>query len=252
MTFTEKLETRIKATGSHLCVGLDVRATRADEATKRFCIKVIEETASYAAAFKPNAAYFEALGWQGVRMLAQILKAVPKDVPVIYDAKRGDIGETQAYYAKAAFEEFGADAITLNPYMGAETLEPFLKYKDKGLYLLGVTSNPGAADIELQKLHDGRQVFELVNEMTAASNQVGLVVGLTNASGNVLSKVNDVPLLVPGLGAQGGDVAALKVTGRKAPVLVNVSRGILYADPEIPLASKAKAWMEKLSETFTA
>ena len=177
---------------------------------------------------------------------------MPKDVPVIYDAKRGDIGETQAYYAKAAFEEFGADAITLNPYMGAETLEPFLKYKDKGLYLLGVTSNPGAADIELQKLHDGRRVFELVNEMTAASNQVGLVVGLTNASGNVLSKVNDVPLLVPGLGAQGGDVAALKGTGRKAPVLVNVSRGILYADPEIPLASKAKAWMEKLSEAFTA
>lgn len=250
MTFREKLERRIQSTGSHLCVGLDIRADKADEATKRLIIRIIEETSAFAAAFKPNAAYFEALGWQGVRMLAQVLKAVPKDIPVIYDAKRGDIGETQSYYAKAAFEEFGVDAITLNPYMGAETLEPFLKYKDKGLYLLGVTSNPGAADIELQRLQDGRQVFEIVNEMTRASDQVGLVVGLTNASGDALAKTSDVPLLVPGLGAQGGDVTALKDSGRKAPILVNVSRGITYAEPEKPYASKAKFWMEKLAEVF--
>lgn len=251
MTFREKLERRIQTTGSHLCVGLDIRAEKADEATKRLIIRIIEETSAFAAAFKPNAAYFEALGWQGVRMLAQILKAVPKDIPVIYDAKRGDIGETQSYYAKAAFEEFGVDAITLNPYMGAETLEPFLKYSGKGLYLLGVTSNPGAADIELQRLQDGRQVFEIVNEMTRVSDQVGLVVGLTNASGDALAKTSDVPLLVPGLGAQGGDVTALKNTGRKAPILVNVSRGITHAEPEKPFASKAKFWMEKVAEVFS-
>ncbi len=250
MTFRQKLERRIQATGSHLCVGLDIRAEKADESTKRQIIKIIEETSDFAAAFKPNAAYFEALGWQGVRMLAQVLKAVPKDVPVIYDAKRGDIGETQAYYAKAAFEELGADAITLNPYMGADTLEPFLKYKDKGLYLLGVTSNPGAAHIELQQLADGRQVFELVNEMTKSSDQAGLVVGLTNAAGDALGKTADVPLLVPGLGAQGGDLAALRNSGRRAPIIVNVSRGITQAEPDRPYASKAKYWMERLTEVF--
>jgi len=250
MTFRQKLERRIQSTGSHLCVGLDIRAEKADEGTKRQIIKIIEETSDFAAAFKPNAAYFEALGWQGVRMLAQVLKAVPKDIPVIYDAKRGDIGETQAYYAKAAFEELGADAITLNPYMGADTLEPFLKYQDKGLYLLGVTSNPGAAHIELQQLADGRQVFELVNEMTKVSDQAGLVVGLTNAAGDALAKTSDVPLLVPGLGAQGGDLAALKNSGRKAPIVVNVSRGITQAEPGTPYASKAKHWMERLAEVF--
>jgi orotidine-5'-phosphate decarboxylase len=250
MTFRQKLERRIQATGSHLCVGLDIRADKADECTKRHIIKIIEETSDFAAAFKPNAAYFEALGWQGVRMLAQVLKAVPKEVPIIYDAKRGDIGETQAYYAKAAFEELGADAITLNPYMGADTLEPFLKYAEKGLYLLGVTSNPGAAHIELQRLQDGRQVFELVSEMTSVSEQVGLVVGLTNAAGDALTKTADVPLLVPGLGAQGGDLAALQNSGRQAPIIVNVSRGITQAEPDKPYASKAKYWMQRVSEAF--
>ena len=251
MTFRDKLEKRIRSVGSHLCVGLDIRAEKADEGTKRLAIKVIEETASYAAAFKPNAAYFEALGWQGVRMLAQILKAVPKDIPIIYDAKRGDIGETQSYYARAAFEELGADAITLNPYMGAETLEPFLKYKDKGIYLLGVTSNPGAADIELQTLKGERKVYQIVADMTKASDQVGLVVGLTNASQDNLSGIPDVPLLMPGLGAQGGDLSLLKGAGRTAPIVVNVSRGILYDEPNVPYASKAKSWMEKLSAAFS-
>ena len=245
MTFREKLEARIAATGSHLCVGLDVRADVATEQVKRWIIRVIEETAPYAAAFKPNSAYFEAMGWQGMRMLAQVLKVVPREIPVIFDVKRGDIGETQAYYAKACFDELNVDAVTLNPYMGRDTLEPFLKYKDKGLYLLGVTSNPGAADIELQKV-GGRHVYEIVADMTQGSDQTGLVVGLTNASGDVLARIPDVPLLIPGLGAQGGDLSALAGTNRKAPILVNVSRGILYADGGIPCASAAKMWSERI------
>ncbi len=248
-TYREKLERRIAATGSHLCVGLDIRAEAADEATKRHIIRIIEETAPFAAAFKPNSAYFEALGWQGMRMLTEVLKAIPKDIPIILDVKRGDIGETQGYYAKACFDQLGADAVTLNAYMGRDTLEPFLQYKDKGIYLLGVTSNPGASDIELQKVGD-RYVFERVADMTQASTQVGLVIGLTNASHDVLSRTPDVPLLIPGLGAQGGDVEALKNSGRRAPILVNVSRGILYAEPEKPYACKAKAWMEKLREAL--
>ncbi len=249
MNYRDKLEARIASTGSHLCVGLDVRADAASEEVKRWIIRVIEETAPYAAAFKPNSAYFEALGWQGLRMLSQVLKAIPSEIPVILDVKRGDIGETQAYYARACFDDLGVDAVTLNPYMGRDTLEPFLKYADKGLYLLGVTSNKGAKDIELQKVGD-RHVYEIVGDMCQGSRQTGLVVGLTNASGDVLSRVPDVPLLIPGLGAQGGDLSALKNSSRTAPILVNVSRGILYAENDVPFASAAKGWSEKISESL--
>lgn len=249
MTFRDKLATRIAAVGSNLCVGLDVRADVADEATKRWTIRLIEQTAPFAAAFKPNSAYFEALGWKGMRMLNEVLKAIPEDVPVIFDVKRGDIGETQGYYARAAFEQFGVDAVTLNPYMGSDTLEPFLKYADKGLYLLGVTSNKGAQDIELQQAGD-RRVFEIVAGMTQASPQVGLVIGLTNAAQDVLKCTPDVPLLIPGLGAQGGDLAALKGSDRKAPLVVNVSRGILYQDDGKTFAERAEGWRDNIREAL--
>lgn len=245
MTFLDKLNERIAKTGSNLCVGLDVRAENAEEATKRWIIDVIAQTAPFAAAFKPNSAYFEALGWRGMRMLEQVLKKIPQDIPVVLDVKRGDIGETQGYYAKACFEAMNVDAVTLNPYMGRDTLEPFLKYTDKGLYLLGVTSNPGAKDIELQKTGD-RHVYEIVAEMTKGHPQAGLVVGLTNAAPDVLDHIPDVPLLIPGLGAQGGDLAALKGSGRKAPLLVNVSRGVLYQNDDKTCAQRAEHWMREI------
>lgn len=250
MTFREKLEKRIAATGSNLCVGLDIRMDKADEVAKRLIIKVIEETSAHAAAFKPNSAYYEALGWKGMRILSQVLKEIPKDIPVIFDVKRGDIGETQAYYAKSAFEAYGVDAVTLNAYMGRDTLDPFLKYKDKGIYLLGVTSNPGATDIELQPTGD-RKVFEIVGGMTQASPEVGLVIGLTNAADDVLARTPDVPLLIPGLGAQGGDLAALKGSGRKAPILVNVSRGIMYHTEErSSFGTVAADWKHRIREAL--
>ncbi|MBX7210565.1 MAG: orotidine-5'-phosphate decarboxylase [Verrucomicrobiaceae bacterium] len=301
MDFRQKLTARIAASGSNLCVGLDIRADAADDATKRQIIQIIEETAPFAAAYKPNAAYFEALGWQGLKMLSEVLKAIPADIPVVYDVKRGDIGETQGYYAKACFDQLGVDAVTLNPFMGRDTLEPFLKYADKGLYLLAVTSNPGAVDIELQSIlsvkefggavvgrlipqppreaeahadnegqsrsrgdsggacgskrpadEKSRQVFEIVAEMTKASEQAGLVVGLTNASGDVLAKIPDVPLLIPGLGAQGGDLAALKGSVRRAPLLVNVSRGITAASDDLTFGSRAKMWKDKIADALSA
>lgn len=239
MTFTEKLHARIKATGSGLCVGLDVRAASADEA-RDFLRDVIAQTASHAAAYKPNAAYFEALGWQGMKLLEELRGMIPAEIPIILDVKRGDIGETQRYYAKACYDVIGADAVTLNPFMGRDTLEPFLEYTDKGIYLLAVTSNKGAKDIELQKVGE-RYVFELVCDMLQGASQAGLVVGLTNAD-DVLDLIPDVPLLIPGLGAQGGDLSALRGTKRSAPVLVNVSRGILYAEPEKSFAQKAEHW----------
>lgn len=239
MTYLEKLRARIRATGSGLCVGLDVRADSADEA-RAFLAEVVAQTSPHAAAFKPNAAYFEALGWRGMRLLEELRGMIPSGIPMILDAKRGDIGETQRYYARACFEVIGADAVTLNPFMGRDTIGPFLEFPDRGLYLLAVTSNPGAADIELQRVGE-RRVFELVAGMTSGLPQAGLVVGLTNAA-EVLAGIPDVPLLVPGLGAQGGDLAALGGAARRAPVLVNVSRGILYAEPEKSFAEKAASW----------
>ena len=246
MDYTEKLTKRIEAVGGGLCVGLDPRPDRIGGGTVGeigdFVRQVIEETSEYAAAYKPNVAYFEALGWQGVKQLEELLAAVPDDIPIILDAKRGDIGETQKYYAKAAFESYGADAVTLNPFMGADTLEPFLEYSDKGLYLLAVTSNPGSADIQRKQLAEdqgGESVFDLVTKMTSIRSGVGLVVGLTNASGDVLSRIPDVPLLIPGLGAQGGDLAALSGQGRNAPNVVNVSRGVMFPSGATPREAAA-------------
>ncbi|HEY2574350.1 MAG TPA: orotidine-5'-phosphate decarboxylase, partial [Verrucomicrobiaceae bacterium] len=170
---------------------------------------------------------------------------IPEEIPLILDVKRGDIGETQRFYAKACYDVMGADAVTLNPFMGRDTLDPFLEYTGKGVYLLAVTSNPGARDIEMQLVKE-RHVFELVCEMVRGVSQAGLVVGLTNAA-DVIGRIPDVPLLIPGLGAQGGDLAALRGTKRSAPVLVNVSRGILYAEPEKSFGEKAARWAKLIA-----
>lgn len=244
MTYLEKLSARIRTTDSNLCVGLDVRAASADDA-RAFLRDVIAQTAPHAAAYKPNAAYFEALGWKGMKLLEELRSLIPAEIPMILDGKRGDIGETQRYYARACFDVIGADAVTLNPFMGRETLEPFLERGDKGVYLLAVTSNPGAKDIELQRA-GVRQVFEIVCDMIKGVPQAGLVVGLTNAAG-VLARIPDVPLLVPGLGAQGGDLAALHGTNRSAPFVVNVSRGILSGGPEKTFAEHAAHWAREIA-----
>lgn len=159
-SFTDKLAARIKETGSALCVGLDPRPGMDDlEVIPALLRKVVKETAPYAAAFKPNIAYFEAMGLRGLEILEDLLPDMPKDVPVVLDAKRGDIGETQKYYAHAYFERLGVDAVTLSPFMGYDTLEPFLNYEGKGVYLLAVTSNPGSVDVERQELAGGRRVL---------------------------------------------------------------------------------------------
>lgn len=251
MTYSEKLQRRITATGSCLCVGLDPRPEFISGSVRDFLQRVVEETAPFAAAFKPNSAYFEASGWEGVRLLEEIRALIPAEIPVVLDAKRSDIGETQRYYAKAAFEVLAADAVTLNPYLGFDTIEPFLGYAGRALYLLAVTSNAGAADIELGILAEGCCVFERVLKMAVraagAATEVGFVIGLTNAAGPVLEKVPDVPLLIPGFGAQGGDPGALSAQNRSAPLLINASRSILYARPEQSLAEKARQAAEEIA-----
>ncbi len=250
MTYTEKLEARIAAIGSNLCVGIDPRPDQIDGDFEAFVRALAEETASYAAAFKPNMAYFEALGSAGFAILERLLAGIPEEIPVILDAKRGDIGATQEYYAKAYFETlFGVDAVTISPYMGFDSVAPMLGHAGKAVYLLGVTSNPSAADIELQTLADGRQVFELVADMADRAGElpgeIGFVVGLTNAAPEVLAKIPDAPLLLPGLGAQGGDLSLLKDAARRAPVVINVSRGVMFGDGTA--ADRARGFRDQIA-----
>ncbi len=224
---------------------------------RNFLIRVIEETSVWAAAFKPNMAYFEAMGIEGIRILEDVLASVPEEIPVILDAKRSDIGETQKYYAQGYFNGWNVDAVTLNPFLGYDSVEPFLNYKGKAVYLLAVTSNAGSADFQQQILADGRRVFELVTDLgeraktEEKATDVGYVVGLTN-SADVLPKMPDAPLLVPGLGAQGGDLAALASAGRTAPDVINVSRGILYAQDEKGFRARAEYWMEKINASYSS
>lgn len=258
MTYAERLQQRIAETGSGLCVGIDPRIDHHGSIgeLRSFCERVVEETAEFAAAFKPNIAYFEALGVPGYQLVEDLVARMKATgAPVVLDAKRGDIGTTQEHYAMGYFGRWDVDAVTLSPYMGYDSVEPFLRHPGKGVYLLAVTSNPGATDLELRELADGRRVFELVGDLAAhaaatpaGEGSIGLVLGLTNASGEILARLPDVPLLVPGLGAQGGDLGALAGTDRRAPVLVNVSRGILYADDSSSFAEKAREYANRIAE----
>jgi orotidine-5'-phosphate decarboxylase len=254
MRYSERLKARIESTGSRLCVGLDPRPGEGGiEAVPDFLKRVVDETWQHAAAFKPNMAYFEAMGLRGIEILETMLGEMPKEVPVILDAKRSDIGETQKYYAHSYFAHWKVDAVTLNPFLGYDSIEPFLGWEGKGIYLLAVTSNAGSADFQRQLLADGRHVFELVTALgeraKGLATDVGYVVGLTNAAG-VLAKIPDAPLLVPGLGAQGGDLADLAAAGRSAPDVINVSRGILYADDGASYGERAKAWAARISRAY--
>lgn len=254
MSYADRLKKRMEVTGSGLCVGLDPRPDITDggiDTMPEFLRRVIGETAEYAAAFKPNMAYFEAMGLRGIEMLDSLLQEMPEEVPVILDAKRSDIGETQKYYARSYFENWGVDAVTLNPFLGYDTLEPFLDWEGKGVYLLAVTSNPGSVDFQRRDC-EGKALFERVGDLCdraiseSRKTSVGLVVGLTNADENVLGNLPDAPLLIPGLGAQGGSLDALKGSGRDAPNVVNVSRGITYTDSK-DYAALAKHWTEQIS-----
>ncbi len=256
MNYHDRLLQRQSLTGSRLCIGLDPRPHsenrhQIEDELKR----IVEATMPYAAAFKPNMAYFEAMGLFGIEILDRLLSWRPREVPLILDAKRSDIGETQKYYAQSYFQHWEVDAVTLNPFLGYDSLEPFLNSPGKGVYLLAVTSNHGSADVQRQRLADGRAVFELVTALgeraknAACATSVGYVVGLTNAA-DVLQAIPDAPLLVPGLGAQGGDLASLRQSTRKAPILINVSRGIAYADDSLNYAQRATMWKEKIADAL--
>lgn len=257
MTFIDKLESRWQAADSLLCVGLDPDPTRfpahlrdRDDAIFAFCAAVADATAEFACAFKPQVAYFaSARAEDQLESLVAHLRARHPQVPVVLDAKRGDIGATAEHYAREAFERYGADAVTLSPFMGHDSIEPFLAYADRGVFLLCRTSNPGGDDLQMLDV-GGERLYERVARLASAQwnrgGQLGLVVGATYPAelARVRALAGDLPLLVPGIGAQGGDVQASVIAGRTADgtgMLVNSSRAILYAGTGEDFAQAAAA-----------
>jgi orotidine-5'-phosphate decarboxylase len=260
MTFIEMLRGAQQRNASMLCVGLDPEPARfpaglAGDASKihEFCARIVDATADLAVAFKPQIAYFAAHGAEAqLEQLMEHMRRNAPHVPVILDAKRGDIGSTAQQYAKEAFERYGADAVTLSPFMGFDSIEPYLKYEGKGAFLLCRTSNPGGDDLQTQKLASVagepllyEHVARLANGPWNLNGQLGLVVGATypNEIERVRGVAPKLPLLIPGVGAQGGDaVATVKAGWREdAPIVVNSSRAILYASSGEDFAQAARA-----------
>jgi orotidine-5'-phosphate decarboxylase len=246
MTFIEKLRARWQQADSLVCVGLDPDPAKFpdafvvdDDALFSFCRDIADATAEFACAFKPQIAYFAAHndGEAALQRLVAHINAEHPGMPVILDAKRGDIGSTAERYAVEAFERFGADAVTLNPYMGRDSAAPFLRYEGRGCVFLCHTSNPGARDFQ-ELLVDGEPLYQriartIANEWNADGN-CALVVGATFPEELKVIRgiVGEMPLLIPGIGAQGGDVEAVVRNGATADgtgLVINSSRGILYA-----------------------
>lgn len=262
------------AAGRHLAIGLDTDPARiptsldpaADAAARvvEFNRAIVEATAGLGAAYKPNAAFFEALGEDGFRALAGTIEAIRAAAPeaaVILDAKRGDIGSTNAGYVTAAFERLDADAITVHPYLGGEALAPFLERADKLIFVLARTSNPGAGELQ-DLVADGLPLYRHVARAVArdwnGADNCGLVVGATYP--DELRAVREdvpaeMPILIPGVGAQGGDVAAVVAANREAgsdAFLINASRSITYASSGEDFAAAARAAAKALDTEIRA
>ena len=258
-TFIDMLAAAGRQNQSMLCVGLDPEpakfpATFKGDASKiyDFCASIVDATADLAMAFKPQIAYFAAhRAEEQLERLIVHIKRVAPHVPVILDAKRGDIGATSEQYAIEAFERYGADAVTLSPFMGFDSVAPYLKYHGKGAFLLCRTSNPGGDDLQNQRLAsvDGTPLlYEYIAQLAQGpwnlNGQLGLVVGATYPAEieRVRALAPTLPLLIPGVGAQGGDAVATVKAGWRpgAPIVVNSSRAILYASSGDDFAAAAR------------
>lgn len=234
MKYFDKVALRMKEVNSCLCIGIDPDPVKCGQIMNFSIPKLIDflktfvdKTAPYAAVYKPNLAFFEVLGPHGMEVFETLCKYIPKEIPVLADAKRGDIGNTAGFYAKTFFEYYDVDAITVNPYLGADTLESFYKYPEKGVYVLALTSNPGSADFQKPSLFmDVAKKMVQVNEL----GNIALVVGATHQEGKEIRDQVNLPFLIPGVGAQKGDLVFLKdeILSKNDLDLVNVSRGIMF------------------------
>ncbi len=259
MKFLDLLRQAERQNSSMLCVGLDPEPAKFPTAYQGdarkiydFCAAIVEATADLVSAFKPQIAYFAAhrAEDQLERLMAHIRRTAP-GVPIILDAKRGDIGSTAEQYAKEAFERYGADAVTLSPFMGFDTIAPYLKYHDKGAFVLCRTSNPGGDDFQNQRLASVAgepRLYEHIAQLAQGpwnlNGQLGLVVGATYPAEieRVRALAPTLPLLIPGVGAQGGDALATVRAGWRehGPIVVNLSRTVLYASAGADFAQAAR------------
>ena len=276
MNFIDMLRAAERQNASLLCVGLDPEPARFPAALRGdasriydFCAAIVDATADLAIAFKPQIAYFAAhRAEEQLERLMAHMRSVAPNVPVILDAKRGDIGSTAEQYAKEAFERYGADAVTLSPFMGFDSIQPYLKYHGKGAFLLCRTSNPGGDDLQNQRLASVagepllyEHIARLAQGPWNLNGQLGLVVGATYPAEieRVRAVAPTLPLLIPGVGAQGGDAVATVKAGWRAvngetvaPIIVSSSRAILYASSREDFAQAARREAIKTRDSLEA
>jgi orotidine-5'-phosphate decarboxylase len=273
MNFLEKLSMASRQHNSLLCVGLDpepdrfpahLRSMPVAQAVVHFCQAVIEATAPYVCAYKPNLAFFEVLGPEGMYVFQEVLRAIPAPVPIIADAKRGDLGNTARNYAAALFDVYGCDAVTVNPYLGYDSVAPFLAYQQKGVLLLCRTSNPSAHDFQDLPVQGEkgqvRPLYEVVARRVQSWNEAGncgLVVGATYPQElrAIRALCPNMPILIPGVGVQGGDLEASVIAGVDAmgeKAIIAVSRSVLYAgsgnDFATVAANEARLLRDRINE----
>ncbi len=272
MNFVEKLLNAARSNKSWLCIGLDPDISKIPqkfgnsiESILKFNKAIIEAASDKVCAFKPNSAFYESHGAEGWNILAETIKAVPSHIPVILDFKRGDIGNTSKMYAIAAFEKLGADAVTVSPYLGGDSIQPFLDFADKGVFVLCLTSNPSSADIQKKVIDSNSSshlaIYEYIAELSLQWNKnknIGLVVGASSTQElkNIRDRIGPtIPILIPGVGAQGGDLEKSIIAGSNEKgemAIINVSRAIIYpgtdGDPVEKIESQAEFYRKKIQE----
>lgn len=268
VVFLDKLRAAQERNASWVCVGLDPLMDQlphtlrnVDNPLLEFGCAIVEATADLVCAFKPNLGFWLAEGLAGVQALQAVIAAVPKDIPVILDGKFGDIGHTASAYARAAFDQLGVDAVTLNPYLGVDAVKPFLERADRGVFLLARTSNPSASQVQ-DLLSGDYRVYEEVARLAVEWNErypgaCGLVVGATcpHELAALRALAPDLPFLIPGIGAQGGsltDAVAYGPTMRALGPVINSSRGIIFASQGADFAEAARAAAAELRAQINA
>ncbi|MCD6250211.1 MAG: orotidine-5'-phosphate decarboxylase [candidate division Zixibacteria bacterium] len=265
MIAVTKLQKAQQTNRSHICLGLDIDPKKMPSANSGslkgmfdFVHEIIQATSDQVCAYKPNLAFYESHGPDGLALLQLIVERIPENIPIIIDGKRNDIGNTATQYANALFERYLADWVTINPYMGYDSVRPFLDYKDKGVFILCLTSNAGSRDFQLLEV-DGKPLYKIVAERVNSwnkDNNCGLVVGATHPEQlrEIRAIAGDMPILIPGVGAQGGSLEKAIDAGTDSfhkLGLVNVSRSVLYASNGTDFAEKARQEVIKLNEIVT-
>lgn len=267
MDFLSKLEAAVSRNKSLLCVGLDSERSKLpkeflgkSDGQFQFNKRIIDATKDFVCAYKPNMAFYEAEGLTGFAALKDTLSYIPKNIPIILDAKRGDIGNTSRLYAQACYESLGVDAVTLHPYMGSDTVEPFLEFPGKGVFVLVKTSNPSAVEFEDIVTSQGEKLFITVAKKVSDwnskySGRVGAVIGATYPADLkiVRQTLGNAWILVPGVGSQGGDAAEVINAGldsRGMGLIINSSREVLFASSGSDFAEKAGEKARALRDSF--